>query len=60
MSRKLPFGDFKWLRKDDISKFNDVFIKEYYEISDIGYIFEVDVEYPKHIRMLHSDLLFVP
>ena len=27
---------------------------------DIGYIFEVDVECPKHIRMLHKDLPFLP
>ena len=56
MSKKLPIRNFKWLDKDDISKFNDELIKKYDENSDIGYIFEVDIEYPKHIRMLHSDL----
>ena len=50
MSKNLPVGNFKWLKKDDISKFNDEFIKKYDENSDIGCIFEVDVEYPKHIR----------
>ena len=60
MSKKLPIRNFKWLDKDDISKFNDELIKKYDENSDIGYIFEVDVEYLKHIRMLHSDLPFLP
>ena len=60
MSKKLPIRNFKWLDKDDILKANDELIKKYDENSDIGYIFEVDVEYLKHIRMLHSDLPFLP
>ena len=60
MSKKLPIKNFKWLDKDDISKFNDELIKKYDENNDIGYIFEVDAKYPKHIRMLHSDLPFLP
>ena len=60
MSEELPVRDFKWIEKDDISKFNDELIKKYDENSDIGYILEVDVEYPKHIQMLHSDLPFLP
>ena len=34
MSKKLPVGNFKWLDKDDISKFNDELIKKYNENSD--------------------------
>ena len=60
MSKKLPIRNFKWLDKYDISKFNDELIKKYNENSDIVYIFEVDIKYPKHIRMLHSDLPFLP
>ena len=59
MSKKLPVGNFKWLKKDGISKFNDEFIKKYDENSDIEYIFEVDVEYQKRIRMQHRDLPFL-
>ena len=60
MSQKLPVTNFKWIKKDDISKFNEAFIKNYDENSDKGYIFEVDVKYPEKIRMLHSDLAFLP
>ena len=60
MSQKLPVRNFKWIEKDDISKFDEEFIKEYDENSDKGYILEIDVEYPKNIHKLHSDLPFLP
>ena len=44
MSQKLPVDDFKWVKKDDLSKFNENFIKNYNENSDKGYVLEVDVE----------------
>ena len=60
MSQKLPIGNFEWIKKDDISKFDEKFTKNYDENSDKGCIFELDVEYPKHICMLHGDLPFLP
>ena len=60
MSQKLPVGSFKWIKKDDLSKFDGNFLKNYDENSDIGYILEVDAEYPKNLRKLHSDLPFLP
>ena len=60
MSKKLPFRNFKWSDEDDILKFNGELIKKYDKNSDIGYFCEVDVQYPKHIRMLNSDLPFLP
>ena len=60
MSQRLPVRNFKWIDKDDISKFDEKFIKNYDENSDQGYILEVDVKYPEKIRMLHSDLAFLP
>ena len=59
-SQKLPVDGFKWIEKDDLLKFDENFIKNYNENSDIGYILEVDVEYPKSLHTLHSDLPFLP
>ena len=47
MSQKLPVRNFKWIEKDNISKFDEEFIKNYDEDSDQGYILEVDVEFQK-------------
>ena len=60
MSQKLPVNNFKWIKKYDLSKFDENFIKNYNENSDTGYIIEVDVEYPKNLHELHSDLPFLP
>ena len=57
MSQKLPVNGFKWIKK--LSKFKEEFIKNYNENSNKGYILEVDVEYPKHLFNLHSDLPFL-
>ena len=58
MSKKLPVDGFK--RIDELSIFTEDFMKNYHEESDIGYLFVVDVEYPKNLHMLHSDLPFLP
>ena len=58
MSKKLPLDGFKWV--DDLSVFTEDFIKSYDEEGDVGYLLVVDIEYPKAIRMLHSDLPFLP
>ena len=45
MSQNLPVNDFKQTK--NLSTFDEDFIKDYDEHSNKGYIFEVDVEYPK-------------
>ena len=40
-------------------KFNEDFIKNYDEDSDKGYIFEVDIEYPKNFYMIKITMLFI-
>ena len=60
MSEKLPVSDFKWIETNDLSTFNENFIKNYDENRDIGYIFEVDVEYPESLHKLHRDFPFLP
>ena len=56
--QKLPVNGFKW--EKNILKFNDDFIKKYDGDGDKGYILEVDIEYPKDLADLHSDLPFLP
>ena len=58
MSESLPVDGFKWMK--DLSKIDEDFIKNYDENSDKGYMFEVNVEYPKNLHHLHSDLPFLP
>ena len=58
MSQKLPVNSFKW--ENDLSRFNENFIKNYNENSDVGYFLEVDVEYPKKLFGSHKDLPFLP
>ena len=58
MSKKLPVNGFKW--ENDLSRFNENFIKNYDENSDVGYFLEVDIEYIKQLWSLHKDLPFLP
>ena len=58
MSKKLPGNGFKWVK--NTSKIDEKFIKNCDEDSDKGYIFEVDVKYPRRLHDLHSDLPFLP
>ena len=47
MSQKLPVNGFKWVK--DLSKFDELFIKNYDQNSIKEYFLEVDVEYQKKI-----------
>ena len=56
--KKLFVNGFKW--ENDLSRFNESFIKNYNENSDVGYFLEVDIGYPKQLRSFHKDLPFLP
>ena len=43
----------------NVSNFDEDFIKNYDEDCNKGYILEVDIEYPKDLHNLHTDLLFL-
>ena len=52
MIQYLPYGRFKWLGKKEIDKFD---LNSIGENSSIGYILEVDLEYPIELHDLHND-----
>ena len=58
MCKKLPLNGFLWVK--NLSQYTSDFIKNYNENSDLGYLLEVDVNYPKHLHELHRDLPFLP
>ena len=58
MSQNLPMNGFKWVK--NLSQFNESFIKNYDENSDIGYFLEIDIDYPEKLFNLHKDLPFLP
>ena len=55
MSEYLPYGGFKWLK--NIDKFDIMSISDK---SPIGYILEVDLEYPDELLELHNDFPLAP
>ena len=47
-------------KKEELSKFNKDFIKDYDENGNIGYFLEVDIDYRKKIFNFHKHLPFLP
>ena len=50
MSVYLPYSEFEWLKNADKLDVNSINKK-----SEIGYILEVDLEYPDELHELHND-----
>ena len=55
MKGYLPYDGFKWLKNIDNFDVNSISKK-----SPIGYILEVDLEYPDELHMLHNDYPLAP
>ena len=57
MNQPLPYCDFNFLTKKEISEFR---LNSISENSPIGYILEVDLEYCKKLYDSHSDYPLAP
>ena len=55
MSEYLPYGEFEWLKNVD-----ELDAMSINEKSDVGYILEVDLKYPKELHELHNDYPLAP
>ena len=55
MNDYLPYCGFKWLKNVDGFDGNSIS-----ENSPIGYILEVDLEYPEELHLLHNDYPLAP
>jgi len=55
MCQPLPYAEFQWV--EDVSNFD---VSAITVDSPIGYILEVDLEYPQHLHDEHIDLPFCP
>ena len=57
MSESLPLKKFRWLKEDEFENINWLEIDDN---SEIGYILEVDLEYPKSLHAFHSEYPLAP
>lgn len=57
LSQSMPIGGWKWLTKTEIDNFDVTAIAD---DSDVGYIVEVDLEYPRQLHDKHSSFPLAP
>ena len=64
MSECLPYGEFKWLTSDEISRsfhsLNSFCFDSMDKNKNIGYILEVDLKYLSELHNLHNDYPLAP
>ena len=53
----MPVNDFNWV--ENISEFNEDFIKSYNDESEEEYLLGLDVNYSENLHNLHKDLPFL-
>ena len=56
-SQYLPYSEFKWLNKKEISRFC---LNSISENSFVGYILDVELEYSDELHNLHNDYPLAP
>ena len=52
MSQYMPVGWFEWIAPDQLKHYESY---PFFQRLDEGFIFEVDLEYPKELHDLHND-----
>jgi hypothetical protein len=57
LSSKLPLKNFEWLSDEELNQIN---ILNLYDDDKIGYIFEVNLNYPDSLHDTHNDFRFCP
>ena len=57
MNQPLPYGRFDWLNKQEINESDLDCISEN---SSVGYLSEVDLEYPSELHDYHNDCPLAP
>lgn len=57
MSQAMPINSFKWLSKQKVKKFD---VSKVPNDSPVGYICEIDIEYPSNLHDHHNDLPLLP
>ena len=55
MSEKMPYKDFKWVDVENAPPLEKITLD-----GDLGYILEVDLEYPNELHDLHNDYPLAP
>ena len=60
MSQALPTSGFKWMKDLTVKKVIDILDKNRNSLVKNGYIFEVDLEYPKQLWKSHNDYPLAP
>ena len=57
MSHKLPISGFEWFPVDLMT---EEMIKNYSDANEVGYVLEVDLNYPEHLHNKHNDYPLAP
>ena len=55
MLEPIPFGEFKWMKKDELKKWEEFLKKE-----GVGCVLEVVLEYPSDLHDEHNDYPLAP